>query len=214
MSDQGDVQAAYDAWIAALDVMTSSTEAVDTYRRARYGAALAVSRALTEHVDESPLTRSVIYGVWLRAGLVYIGQTADSPRRLWDLPVGESHHLANTFPCDIWTRIVVLAWPAVLGVGEPLPETHTATGQALEFRLQQELRPQFNASKRTRSGEWRPNDWVRTRSRAALEGPRLAQEFGAVRLAWQDLADLPLGESGVAYGPNGRAVSPRLLQMR
>lgn len=29
---------------------------------------------------------------------------------MWDLPIGESHHLANSFPPEIWTRVVVVYW--------------------------------------------------------------------------------------------------------
>lgn len=213
MTDPVDVRAAYTAWASALELMTSSVEAIDAYRQARYSTALAVSRALTEQVVNSPLTRSVIYGIWLKAGLVYIGQTADSPRRLWDLSVGESHHLANTFPCDIWTRVVVLAWPSVLGLQEPLSQSHSATGQALEFLLQRDLRPLFNATKRTRSGHWRQYEWARSRSRAAQQAAELTGEFDAVRHAWENLANLPIPNAGVTYSAEGRAVSPPLLRV-
>lgn len=211
VTNDDDLNAAYGAWIRALEAMTSSAVSAELYRRARYRSALTVSRALTEHADGSPLTRSVIYGIWLHAGLVYIGQTSDSPRRLWDLSVGESHHLANTFPCDIWTRVVVLAWPAVLGVEDGVSPDLTGIGPALEFSLQQELNPLFNASKRTRAGEWRQHVWTASRSRAARQATTLVRESDLVLQAWRRLADLPIGVRGVAHTQEGRAVAPQEL---
>lgn len=67
------------------------------------------------HCDSSGTAGPVLYGVFASgAGLCYVGQTQEAERRLRDLPVGESHHLANTVPPEVWERVVVIRWPLLL----------------------------------------------------------------------------------------------------
>jgi hypothetical protein len=62
-----------------------------------------------------PVTGDVLYGVYIAGGgLLYVGQTHDAWRRLRDLPVGESHHLATTVPPETWERVAVVQWPELL----------------------------------------------------------------------------------------------------
>ena len=62
-----------------------------------------------------PVSDHAVYGVYVTgAGLLYVGQTRDARRRLRDLPVGESHHLATTVPPETWERVLVIQWPALI----------------------------------------------------------------------------------------------------
>jgi hypothetical protein len=115
------------------------------------------------------ITGPVLYGIWLDWGLIYIGQTREAERRLKDLAVGESHHLANTFPPEIWSRVVVLPWPRL---GSAPQETEGLSeedvGLGLEYGLQSLLSPLANASRRTSAGTWRSVDWTGSRSRVLV----------------------------------------------
>ncbi|GAA0209366.1 hypothetical protein GCM10010492_03850 [Saccharothrix mutabilis subsp. mutabilis] len=187
---------AFDAWRRALDELSASAEAAEAWRVRRYRYAHRLGRALTGvRQDGSPLlTGRVLYGVWLRWGLLYVGQTSEAERRLRDLVVGESHHLANTFPPEIWHRVVVVAWPR-------LPEAVALAGEladedislALEYRLQSLLAPLANASRRTPDGGWRPVDWTRSRSRGARAADKVDRLFTAVREVWEEAANAGSG---------------------
>ena len=104
----------------------------------------------------------MLYGVCLDSHTepIYIGQTMDARRRLWDLPIGESHHLANTYPPEIWSRIIVVRWRDILREDPSLETTlfaelhdlglgaaeHTqAIGLILEHRLQHHFRPRLHS---------------------------------------------------------------------
>ncbi|MEW1584398.1 hypothetical protein AB0283_02960 [Micromonospora vinacea] len=138
----------------------------------------------------------MIYGVWLRWGLLYIGQTSEAERRLRDLAVGESHHLANTFPPEIWHKVVVLTWPE-------LPEAQSLVGTldsktvglALEFALQEQLSPVVNSERRRPDGGWR--DVVRqgSTSRGALAAPKVVDLVQAVRRLWDATPSRPTEEA-------------------
>jgi hypothetical protein len=124
--------------------------------RARYAFAHRLGTALTGGgISAFTISGSVVYGVWLNWGLVYVGQTGEAQRRLRDLPVGESHHLANTFRPEIWSRVIVVEWPrlataraAIERLSEPI------VGLALEHRLQASVTPLANASRRKPDGDW------------------------------------------------------------
>ena len=76
-----------------------------------------------------PVSDHAVYGVYVTgAGLLYVGQTRDARRRLRDLPVGESHHLATTVPPEIWERVLVIQWPALITHPGAGSTTNTATG--------------------------------------------------------------------------------------
>ena len=77
----------------------------------------------------------IVSGVYLPGtGLCYVGQTQEARRRLRDLPIGESHHLAMTAPPELWTRVIVVQWAELLvradGQEWVIPDMR-ACGQAL-----------------------------------------------------------------------------------
>ncbi|MEV4757282.1 hypothetical protein AB0J86_19500 [Micromonospora sp. NPDC049559] len=135
----------------------------------------------------------MLYGVWLRWGLLYVGQTMEAERRLRDLPIGESHHLATTFPPEIWHRVVVVAWPrlpeAQLLAADATPEL---VGLALEHTLQLRLNPLANSEKRTPDGNWRAVVWEARRSRGARYASQLGGLVEAVHQVWDEAASQAL----------------------
>lgn len=128
---------------------------------------------------------SAVYGIWLKWGLLYVGQTNEASLRLRDLPVGESHHLANTFPPEIWDRVVVIDWPSLAEAEAALAQLDQATiGLAIEHRLQVRVQPLANASRRTKGGGWRDIDRGKSKSR----GARAADAVGDLATRWTDVA--------------------------
>src|SRR5215470_2068317 len=121
---------AFGRWRAAMRDALVSPERVLAWQDRRYRFAHQVGEFLTN------------YGVYVAgAGLLYVGQTGDAKRRLRDLPVGESHHLATTVPPEIWERVIVVQWPDLLP-GVPGSEGlaaeqlgHQTCGLALEYLL-------------------------------------------------------------------------------
>jgi hypothetical protein len=147
------------------------------------------------------ITGSVVYGVWLDCGLIYVGQTREAQRRLRDLPVGESHHLANTFPPEIWSRVMVIEWPrlsaaraAIERLSEPI------VGLALEHRLQASLAPLVNASRRKVGGGWSTVRWSKSRSRAARAAVEIDELFESVMTIWALGADSKPSDRGALPG--------------
>ena len=62
---------------------------------------------------------SVIYGVLLERddgslNRLYIGESVSGLRIMWDLPIGESHHVASRIPPEAWARVIVVRWPLLL----------------------------------------------------------------------------------------------------
>lgn len=103
---------AFTQWLGSLTALTGSADAARQWRERRYAFAYRLGEELAGQSSTNPaVTGSAVYGIWLRWGLLYVGQTTEASRRLRDLPVGESHHLANTFPPEIWDRVVVIDWP-------------------------------------------------------------------------------------------------------
>jgi hypothetical protein len=127
----------------------------------RYRFAYEVGRLLVDPAGPggAPLSGPALYGVWVSgSGLLYIGQTKDARRRLQDLLVGESHHLATTVPPETWERIIVVQWPSLLP-GLPPDEARTAArlglhacGLAMEHLLQMTYGPVMTARRRRGAG--------------------------------------------------------------
>ncbi len=139
------------------------------------------------------MTGHVVYAVWLNWGLLYVGQTSNAERRLRDLSVGESHHLGNTFPPEIWKRVVVIAWPQLAEAEIPIRTFgHNEVGLGLEHRLQAVLHPLANASRRTVEGNWRSVDWDKSRSVGARTGKEIDELFAAVQKIWSDASNSSL----------------------
>jgi len=101
----GTADEAFGRWRAALLDSLVSPERVLAWQDRRYRFAHQVGQLLTSPArsDAARVAGHVVYGVYVAgAGLLYVGQTGDAKRRLRDLPVGESHHLAPTTPPEIW----------------------------------------------------------------------------------------------------------------
>ena len=173
---------AFAAWLANLHKLTDSSESSRRWREHRYQFAYRLGDALVGAAEGCPpITGAALYGVWLRWGVLYVGQTTEAERRLRDLAIGESHHLANTFPPEIWDLVVVVAWPQLAEADTVSERLGTKTvGLALEHHLQSRVTPLANAARRTSQGGWREVD----RTRSASIGARAAEEvkslFGAV----------------------------------
>ena len=109
---------AFRRWHAAMLDSLGSPERVLAWQDRRYRFAHRIGKLLTDPAppETAPVTGHVVYGVYVAgAGLLYVGQTGKAKRRLRDLPVGESHHLATTVPPETWERVIVVQWPDLLG---------------------------------------------------------------------------------------------------
>jgi hypothetical protein len=186
-------------WRQALQELTRDNKSAAEWRFSRYTFAHRLGAALTRDPETGgTITGPVIYGIWLDWGLIYIGQTGEAERRLKDLAVGESHHLANTFPPEIWNRVVVLPWPRLRTAQtavEGLSQDDVSLG--LEYGLQSLLSPLANASRRTSAGTWRSVDWKVSRSRGARAYRQIGELFTEVKEVWE------LAES---WSPGGDAL--------
>jgi len=200
---------AYDAWHQALRELTSDEQRFASWREQRYAFAYQIGTLLTEAHPPCPAASGpALYGVYLAGtGLCYVGQTQDARRRLRDLPIGESHHLAVTAPPEIWTRIVVVQWAELLEAALPEIELKRC-GQALEHLLHREFHPVVNCYSRTTDGKYRERRPEDSRSKAALSAAEFANLFAAVLNAWLELASIPAGSGLTNYHEYGRAVFP------
>lgn len=173
------------SWQIALRALTNSTANARNWIDARYCFTSQVARQLVGPIAERE-SPAVIYAVWLEGDHeqpVYVGQSMEPARRLWDLPIGESHHLANSFPPEIWRVVAVEDWATSLR-GQPELEARVFEQLAergidalairqtialgVEFRLQQTLHPLINLRKKLRDGAWRNVDFERSRSAGAV----------------------------------------------
>ena len=135
-------------WRQALQELTRDGQSAAEWRFSRYTFAHRLGSALSRDPETGgTLTGPVIYGIWLDWGLIYIGQTTEAERRLKDLAVGESHHLANTFPPEIWHRVVVLPWPRLRSAADAIARLpRDAVGLGLEHGLQSLFSPLTQSS--------------------------------------------------------------------
>ncbi len=213
---------AFDRWRQAALESLASPERVLAWQDRRYRFAHQVGQLLTDpaRAGAAPLVGHVVYGVYVAdAGLLYVGQTGDARRRLRDLPVGESHHLATTVPPETWERVVVVEWPALLSsapgsearAAEEL--SHQTCGLALEHLLQVTYRPVMTARRRTGAGEWTTRHIDSSHSRGAVHGGQFPGLFQAVRAVWDELARTPVLVGGdlAVYVGAGRVTFPALL---
>jgi hypothetical protein len=176
----------YSQWLAALKALTDTRDAARLWRERRFEFAYRLGEELAgPRGNQSAVHGSVVYGIWLSWGLLYVGQTTEASRRLRDLPIGESHHLANTFPPEIWDRVVIVNWPSLHSAEVGLKEAdHKLVGLALEHRLQLRLRPLVNSYRRTSAGGWRSTDWGRSNSRGARSAANLGELGQRVDALW------------------------------
>ncbi len=106
--DEIPAAATYEDWVQIVRNLTGTVRSALEYRQLRSKSSAEIARTILQAVGCSEARAmvppnsipAVVYGVWLDGHSqhepVYIGQTRDAARRLWDLPIGESHHLANT----------------------------------------------------------------------------------------------------------------------
>ena len=170
--DKRYVTTAYENWVESVRSLTQTNQTALAYREMRSTVAAAIATVIlrastggTPNPDDERFgAQRVVYGVWLVGHEpefpIYIGQTSERGRRLWDLPIGESHHLANTFPPEIWSHVVVVRWPEVLraygndiGIRSLDPDS---IGFALEYALQRQFSPPMNTWRKNRDGTLAP----------------------------------------------------------
>lgn len=188
---------AYDAWRASLQALVADTQRLARWQDRRFRHAHRIGKLLTEPCNGSPTTGPVVYGVFLPgAGLCYVGQTQEAERRLRDLPVGESHHLANTVPPELWERVVVVRWPELLDKVSTEEQATAAAlgpvvcGLALEHRLQVATDPPLNSRRRNADGDWRPRNHALSQSRGAVHAHALPSLWQSTWKVWQELSTL------------------------
>jgi hypothetical protein len=212
---------AFERWRGALLDALGSPAGVMTWQDRRFQFAHQVGGLLAGPADDvGPVTGPALYGVWIAgAGLLYIGQSSEAQRRLRDLPVGESHHLATTVPPETWERVVVVEWPGLL-VSVPDREVRAVErlgpricGLALEHRLQVTYRPVMSTRRRGASGSWTERRLDSSRSAGAINGAEFTALFAAVQSVWAQLAEVPEPVFGpaVSYTRGGRVVFPAAL---
>ncbi|WP_330270200.1 hypothetical protein OG205_23175 [Lentzea sp. NBC_00516] len=204
--DPGVPDVPFDRWWHAMRDVAATEDTALAWRRHRYTFAHELGQALA-----GGLTGPAVYGVWLQWGLLYVGQTLEAGRRLKDLAIGESHHLANTFPPEIWHRVVVVGWSQLPPAAEAIDRLGVkAVGEGLEHRLQASLRPLANAARRVSDGTWREVDWERSNSLGARTGRQIDELFVALQEIWNVAAASP---DGAALPSAGRVVFPsRMLR--
>ncbi|MER8013327.1 hypothetical protein ACIQ7S_10325 [Streptomyces griseoluteus] len=219
LSDRGH-EDAYRAWRSSLTTLLGDASLLERWQDRRYEFAHRVGSLLTEaHADSSITVGPVLYGVFASgAGLCYVGQTQEAERRLRDLPVGESHHLANTVPPEVWERVVVIRWPLLLSEAPASEQMEVEAmgsvvcGLALEHTLQVATNPPLNSRRRRTSGDWRPRNLTQSRSRGAIHSQRIPELSRLTLAAWKTLseAEAPNGAAVVA-SEVGRVVIPSTL---
>lgn len=216
-------------WLTAIRAMTATADDAARYLDNRLRFTTAVARRLT-HSD--PRLDLLVYGVWLEGHStpIYVGQTADGRRRMWDLPIGESHHLANSFPAEIWERVVVVYWGQLARARPELlvaisasvrllltredADPLAAVGVGPEYLLQSRLKPLFNSRKKRRDGGWRGVVWDESTSLGAKVAPHLDELFTVVFGVWEQLATAPLSVAGVIELIDGRVAFPAAMASR
>jgi hypothetical protein len=215
-----DLAEASAAWRRALKELLGDKQRFDSWRKQRYAFAYRVGTLLTEaHPPAPAATGPALYGVYLPGtGLCYVGQTQEARRRLRDLPIGESHHLAMTAPPELWTRVIVVQWAELLvraAEREWVIPDMKACGEALEHLLHCHFRPTINCYARTTAGRYRERPPERSKSRAAVGATAYLGLFQVVLGVWSGLEAIPEPESGESrtadYSPFGRVVFPAAL---
>jgi len=190
------------AWIASLHDLTSSLASTVEYRNLRASFASAVGHQIMKAANINQGRENYcIYGIWLDGhdDPIYIGQTMQAERRLWDLAIGESHHLANSFPPEIWQKIVVIRWCDVLNDDILLQDlissdiSREGIGLGLEYFLQCKYKPMVNCNRRKRDGKWYEIDITKSKSRGSMMIPNIATICAKILDIWLELSKTDAG---------------------
>lgn len=197
----------YEAWLDAVRSLTASRSTSQGWRERRWRFAWELGSALVAETPQHPVVSGpALYGVWLPWGSLYVGQTLDGFRRLRDLPVGESHHLATTFPPEIWERIAVVSWARLPEATSLVEEFGArAVGLALEYGLQSNEHALANSARRAGSGGWRAVNLAASRSLGARTVGHVEPLLTRVLHLWD-------GHEGDQVAGLLRTVYPRVLQ--
>lgn len=216
-------------WVEQLSALTATPEAAARFHTQRTQAATAVAQTIFKTLGINRKQKiPALYAVWLcgHTQPTYIGQTMDMGRRLWDLPIGESHHLANSFPVEIWKAVMVLRWHDLLRHHkpkeldnlmdtldvEPSP-TKTAEakklehiGMAFEHLLQKTYKPLFNMRKRKPDGTWRPVNLERSQSTGARTAKLVGDLWPFMLHIWKRIAETEHSKNQSQIEPFGGVV--------
>lgn len=206
------------------------TEAgVVAFLEGKYRLDHAIGAATRERLGPSSrrvASDCVVYGVMIRnlSRSVYIGETSDARRRLFDLAIGESHHLANTFPTFLWTKIIVIRWPSLMieaelaMVAKELGGADGAhvlklAGAALEHCLQQAHRPVFNVYKKSTTGLLRARALERSGRKAASLSQLIPRSYERVAKAWQqaEACESHTAPATTLPGGHGFVIHPQVI---
>ena len=192
------------AWRRALKELLGDKQRFDSWRKQRYALRTASGRCCRGAPAGSCRDRQALYGVYLPgSGLCYVGQTQEAKRRLRDLPIGESHHLAMTAPPELWTRVIVVQWAELLvraAEREWVIPDMKACGQPFDISCTAISAPRSTATPGPLTGaiaSGRPREANR---RPLLVPLRTLDLFKAVLGVWSDLEAVPepaSGESGL-----------------
>ncbi|UZJ26989.1 hypothetical protein RHODO2019_18530 (plasmid) [Rhodococcus antarcticus] len=209
----------FERWVAATRELISEPMKVRALQDRRLMFAAALGHALTapHGGDGAAVEGPALYGVVCQGpGLIYVGQTQTAQRRLRDLPIGESHHLANTVPPEVWDRIIVVQWPSLCDVLPAADRRHLrelgdqVVGEALEHLVQVSRAPLLNQRRRGRSGIWTDRDMTGSRGRGAVAAPGITGLFDLVDECWQRLNGIAVPQ-GLRVELGGRVVVPAAL---
>lgn len=197
----------YRSWVESCRALNADEDKARDFRARRYAFTHLLANHLIKNLPVSG-DDQVIYAVYLagkHSKPVYLGTSSEGRRRLWDLPIGESHHLSNTCPPEIWSKVQVLHWKRLLAetghdidelqknVSEAFPEKSKFAlkliGMGIEFRFQQEIRPEINILTKRRQGGFKPVDFMGSKSiqaaiaRRWIDGP----VFNTLWTSWNNI---------------------------
>ena len=211
-------------WIASLHDLTSSLASTVEYRNLRASFASEVGRQIMSAASISQGRENYcIYGIWLDGHdtPIYIGQTMQAERRLWDLPIGESHHLANSFPPEIWKKIVIIRWYDALTEESSLQDLILAgiskgvIGLSLEYFLQSKYKPLVNCNRRRRDGKWQEKDIGKSKSRGSLMISDIATVCAEILDIWLELSEIDVVDRvSVSHSFGGVVFPSQMLSQR
>ena len=206
----------YQSWAMLCREINSDAVKSRSFRENRYAFNHRLASRLVENLPERGLDQ-VIYAVHLTGDHprpAYLGTSTGGHRRLCDLPVGESHHLSNTYPPETWERVQILHWRQVLDregfdlraleaqVAEHYPakpgEALKLIGMGIEFMFQTETMPELNVRIKLGGGGFREVGLGRSGSRQALIAGRWMKPIFPLLLDyWMRLQ----AEAGAYSGP-------------